>query len=341
MGWTLAELAEILDAQLVGEPLQFISRPVPAGSNDPEGVTFAESDSYFQKAIGKGVGAILVADGQQVPGENCLIVESPRMAFFKILTMSQKQLTLSQGVHESAVINESAKVDPSAKIGAFVVIEEDAVIGPKAQICPFSYIGPRCSVGADSMVLPGSVLLQDVRVGDRTIVHSGVVLGADGFGYVWNGQNQIKIPQVGGVKIGNDVEVGANTTIDRATSGDTKIGNDVKIDNLVQIGHNSEIGDHTVIAGLVGISGSVEIGKRVTIGGQCGMADHLKIGDDIQLAGRTGLLSDLIEPGVYFGVPPVPIKQGMRNLALQQRLPELLQRIRDLEKEVEKLKNGE
>ena len=188
--------------------------------------------------------------------------------------------------------------------------------------------------------MPSAILVQDVTIGPGTIVHSGAVLGADGFGFVWDGKKQIKIPQVGSVLLGADVEIGANSTIDRATSGETVIADDVKIDDLVHVGHNSRIGAHTVLAGQVGVSGSVTIGERVVAGGQVAIADHVTICDDVVLAGRTGLMSDLSEPGEYFGVPPTPIKQALRLLALQRKLPEMLDRIKKLEAELEKLKSG-
>jgi UDP-3-O-[3-hydroxymyristoyl] glucosamine N-acyltransferase len=167
------------------------------------------------------------------------------------------------------------------------------------------------------------------------------VIGADGFGFVWDGTRRVKVPHTGGVEIGSDVEIGVNTAIDRATSGETLIGDGVKIDNLVQVGHNTSIGAHSVLAALVGVSGSVTLGERVVVGGQSGFADHLTVGDDVVLAGRTGLFSDLLDPGEYFGLPPKPIGQAMRTIALQQKLPDLVARIRALEEEVERLKRGD
>lgn len=269
-----------------------------------------------------------------------ILVSSPRMAFFKLLALAERPAALSDGIHQTAIVDPSAVVSPTAKVGPYAVIEADCEIGDATQVFPFSYVGPRCKIGSKCRIMPNAVLVQDVTIGDNSIVHSGAVLGADGFGFVWNGSHQVKIPQVGGVLIGGHVEIGANTTIDRATSGQTEVSNGVKLDDLVHVGHNSKIGAHTVLAGQVGMSGSVTLGERVVAGGQVAFADHVTVADDVVLAGRTGLMSDLKESGEYFGVPATPLKQALRLLALQRKLPELADRIKRLEAELESLKSG-
>lgn len=338
MEWTLDELARLLGAELRGDPSVKILRPVPAGSNDPNGVTFAESEAYYDKVANSQVGAVIIGKDAPEMGVPSLVVDSPRMAFFTVLTMSDRAAALAEGIHPTALVSSGSRVDGTARVGAFCVIEPGSEIGAGTQLFPNCYIGPRCKVGDNTRLMPGVVLVQDVEIGAHCVVHAGTVLGTDGFGYVWDGTRHVKIPQVGGVQIGDNVELGSNVTIDRATSGTTQVGSGVKIDNLVQIGHNSNVGDDTVLAALVGVSGSVEIGKRVIAGGQAGFADHLSVTDDVVLAGRTGLFRDITEPGEYFGVPPTPIKQAMRILSLQQKLPEMLARIRELEREVERLK---
>lgn len=341
MGWTLEELARILGADLRGDPSVTVVRPVPAGSSDPEGVTFAESESYFDKVTSSGVGAAIVGRDAPDLGVPALVVDSPRLAFFQLLSICDRPAALPEGIHPTALIDGGAQIEDSARIGAFAVVEADTSIAAGTMIFPFCYIGPRCKIGRNTRLMPGVVLVQDVEIGNDCIVHSGCVLGTDGFGFVWDGTRQVKIPQVGGVVIGDRVELGANMTIDRATSGETRVDSGAKLDNLVQVGHNSTIGEDSVLAAHVGVSGSVNIGKRVVAGGQAGFADHLSVTDDVILAGRTGLFRDITEPGEYFGVPPTPIKQALRILSLQQKLPEMLARIRDLEKEVERLKSGD
>lgn len=340
-GWTLEHIGQLLGAEVRGPAGLVVRRPVPAGSDDPEGVTFAESAKYLETVLASKVGAVIVAKDAEPFDKPALLVDVPRLAFFTLLSLSERKATNARGVHPTAVIDPSATVSASANIGPYVVVAGDAVIADHVEVFPFCFIGPGCRIGEGARIMPGVVLLQDVVLGARAIVHSGAVLGADGFGFVWDGTRRVKVPQAGGVEIGTDVEIGANSAIDRATSGATVVGDDVKIDNLVQVGHNAAIGAHTVLAALVGVAGSVTLGERVMAGGQSGFADHLTVGDDVVLAGRTGLFGDLLEPGEYFGLPPKPIGKAMRVIALQQKLPELVARIRALEEEVERLKSGE
>lgn len=333
--WTLGELAEQLGGELRGSADLPIERPVSADSDDPLGIAFAESSEYLSKAA--NVGAVIVGRGVEDPGRNLIKVDNPRLAFGMLLALSVKPLPIEVGVHPSAVIHESAKIDPSAAIGPYVVVEQGASIGPRAQIYAFCYVGEGCSIGAGTSLMPHVVLYQDVVVGERCLLHSGVVLGADGFGFIWDGSKRFKVPQVGTVRIGNDVEIGANTTVDRATAGVTSIGDGVKLDNQIQIGHNSSIGDHTVIAGHSGISGSTKIGKRVVMGGGVGTNDHISITDDVVLGGRSGVDRDITEPGQYFGTPARPAAEGVRAMLLVPKLPELMSRIRALEKKVKEL----
>jgi UDP-3-O-[3-hydroxymyristoyl] glucosamine N-acyltransferase len=213
------------------------------------------------------------------------------------------------------------------------VVEQGAEIGTGSRIYSFAYVGENCRLGEGCTLYPHSVLYQDVTLGARSIIHSGAVLGADGFGYAWDGSRRVKIPQVGAVVLGDEVEIGANTTIDRATAGATVVGTGTKLDNLVQVGHNCRIGEHTVVAGLSGISGSTKIGSRNTLAGQVATADHVTVCDDVTLAGRTGVTNDIKEPGAYFGFPARPLGEAMRSLVLVSRLQDLFARVRKLERE--------
>jgi len=335
--WTLGELAELLGGALEGPSDTKILRPVPAGSSDPDGITFAESADFIMKVKGTSVGAVIVPNGTPSVGIPTIQVARPREAFGKVLAMSQRRLPISLGVHSTAVVSPEAHVSETASIGAYAVVEAHARIGAGTRIYPFAYIGEGCSLGEEVVVYPHAVLYQDIQVGDRTLIHAGAIIGADGFGFVWDGpkrNRRIKVPQVGTVTVGADVEIGALTSIDRATAGTTVLGDGVKIDNLVQIGHNCDIGDHTVIAGQVAIGGSSSVGKRNEIGGQVAISDHVSVGDDIVLAGRTGVTKDLTEPGAYWGLPATPFIAAKRILSLTNRLPELLKRIKELEARV-------
>ncbi len=204
---------------------------------------------------------------------------------------------------------------------------------------PFAYIGEGCELGEGTVVYPHAVLYRDVTTGRRCRIHAGAVLGADGFGYVWDGQRRVKIPQVGRVVLGDDVEIGANSAVDRATAGETRIGSGTKLDNLVQIGHNVRIGEHTVAAAQTGVSGSTTIGNRVTIAGQVAFSDHVEVCDDVVLGGRTAVIQNIREPGEYLGFPARPLGEAMRALSLATKLPELAARLRRLEERVRDLEN--
>lgn len=337
--WTVGALAQAVGGEVVGDRERAIERPVPAGHDDPAGITFAADEAHLTKAFQSSVGSVIVPP-EVTEGPHPLIrCADPRQSFGIVLALMQRPLPYGTGVHPTSAIDPQATVHPDAWVGPHVVIERGAVIEEGARVYPFCYVGEDCVVGKDSVLYPHVVLYQDVRMGERCIVHSGAVIGADGFGFYWDGARQQKVPQVGGVVLGNDVEIGAQTCIDRATCGDTVIKSGAKLDNLIQIGHNVSVGSHTVMAAQAGISGSVSIGERVTMGGQVAVSHHTSVGDDIVLGGRSGVISDLTEPGTYFGLPPTPLSQAMRSTALQTRLPELFQRLRALEREVERLKH--
>ena len=286
--------------------------------------------------MASGVGAVILPP--DVPSTKPAIRHPhPRQAFGRFLAMNDRPLPLESGVSEQASVSPLAQIDPTARIGAFAVVEAGATVGPKARIYPFAYVGEGCAVEEGASVLPHAVLVKNVTLGARSIVHPGAVLGAEGFGFVWDGERQAKIPQVGGVEIGPDVEIGANSAIDRATAGRTRVAKDVKIDNLVQVGHNSRIGAHTVIASQTGISGSTTVGERCVFAGQVGTSDHITIGDDIQIGGQSGVSKDIFEPGAYWGFPAKPALVEMRMQSLVRKFPELMKRLKGMEKRIEDL----
>lgn len=328
---TLGEFAAILGGSVVGDPSAPIARPVPAGSDDPEGITFAGDEKYLDKALASTVGAIIARSGTDLLGRNGILVDDPRRAFGLVLGLSARPLDAPAGVHPTAVVDPSASIGSDCSIGPYVVVGAGSVIGDGCKLLASSYIGPGCVLGVGTVVMPHAVLVQDVRLGKGCIVHPGAVLGADGFGFVWDGKKQVKVPQVGGVVVGDYVEIGANSCVDRATCGETTLGDGVKLDDMVMVGHNVSVGDHTVIAALAGIAGSSSIGARVTMGGQVAINDHIQIGDDVILGGRTGAMQDIPEPGAYLGTPAEPVRKAMRTYALTTKLAELFQRVRDLE----------
>jgi UDP-3-O-[3-hydroxymyristoyl] glucosamine N-acyltransferase len=332
--WTLGQLAELLGGELAGPSEMTIRRLVAAGSDDPQGLTFAESPEYLELAARSAVGAALVGCGETGFSRPHIRSKNPRADFALLLSWSEPDVRLDEGAHPTAIVHPLARVDPTARIGAYCVVSEGCAIRQGASIHAFCHIGPRCSVGEGCVLHPRVTLVRDVALGARTVVHSGAVIGADGFGYAWDGTRHAKIPQIGGVKIGEDVEIGANTCIDCSTVGDTTIGDGTKIDNQVQIAHNVSVGRHCVIAGLTGIAGSVKIGDRVVMGGAVSVRDHVSIVDMVSLAGRSVVDADIVAPGEYFGVPARPLKEAIRSFLLLPRLPELFSRLRKVESEV-------
>ncbi len=336
-GWTLSELAQILGGVAASHAHFRVRRPVPADSNDPEGIAFCESETYLERAHAHGVGALILPHTLRSSLKPSIHVEYPRLAFGKLLAMSKRDLPLEAGIHPSAIIHEEAFVSDSASVGPYCVIERGAEVGDQAKVYSHCYIGENCTVGANTTIFPQVVLYQDVTVGENVIIHSGAVLGADGFGFMWDGTKQQKVPQVGRVDIGDGVEIGANSTVDRATAGVTSIGAGTKLDNLVQVAHNVSIGRDGVIAAQSVIGGSTQIGDRVTMAGQCAIKDHTIVVDDVTLGGSSGVAGDILTKGAYFGRPAVPAAEGLRAFMMIPKLPDLLTRIRALEKQVKAL----
>lgn len=333
-GWSLGELAILLGGELAGPAELRILRATTADTNDVDGLTFAENETYLAAALQSEVGAVLVPMEAEVGDKPAIRVARPRETFGRFLAMCARPLPIEDGIHPMAVVSPEASVDPTARIGAFAVVERGAVIGPGTRVYPHAYIGENCRLGEKCVIYPQAVLYQDVTLGNRCTVHAGAILGADGFGYVWDGKQRVKVPQVGGVAISDDVEVGANTSIDRATAGLTRVGRGTKLDNLIQVAHNCQIGEDTVIASLVGISGSTKIGNRNTIAGQTATNDHVSTCDDVTLGGRTAVTGDIKAPGAYLGFPARPLGEAMRNIALSGKLQDLFNRVRDLERKV-------
>jgi UDP-3-O-[3-hydroxymyristoyl] glucosamine N-acyltransferase len=336
-GWTLAQLAEIFGGAVEGDGEIRVLRAAPAGDDDPEGITFATSEKYLEMIETSSVAAVIVGDNLSTT-KPAIRVKDARLAFGMLLGMTQRPLPLASGIHPTAVVSSSAAISETAQIGPYCVVEAGAMIEDGAKIHPHCYVGENCRVGQGAVLYPRVVLYQDVQVGARSILHSGCVIGADGFGFLWDGKKRVKIPQVGSVILGDEVEIGA--TIDRATAGATKVGNGTKIDNLVQVGHNCRIGEHGAIAGQTGISGSTQIGDRVIMGGGVGTNDHIKITHDVIIGGRSGIDRDITEPGEYFGTPARPVREAIRAFLLLPKLPELFSRIRALEKRL-KAEEGE
>ncbi len=336
--WTLAELAQLLGGECQGDPGLVIRRPGQSDSDDSEALTFAENAKFLKNALASSVGAVLIGPELAPIAKPAIVVPSARRAFGQFLHMCQRAIPTFVGIHPTAVVSDQAEIADRVSIGPYAVVEAGAVVATGCRIFAHAYVGEGCVLHENVTLLPHVVLVQDVEIGPGSVVHPGSVLGDDGFGYYFDGKVQHKIPQVGGVKIGQNVEIGSLTAIDRATAGETSIGNGTKIDNLVQVAHNVRIGSNTVVASQVGFAGSSRVGDRVTVAGQSATSTGVIVGDDITLGGRTGVTKNLTTPGAYWETPAMPYTEALKMVVAQRGLPELVKRVKALEKEIELLK---
>lgn len=337
---TLGEIAEFVQGRLEGDPNLFIERLTDLATADADGIAFMEGSRQLGAESPRPAALLVQNSAVELGGLPCIRVESPREAFFRLLNRAAQSLALSAGVHPTAIIADSAIVDASASIGAYVSIGERAVIGAGVKLHPSVYVGPECVIGKNSILEPGACLTTHVRVGKRCLIHSGARLGTDGFGFFWNGSHHQKIPQVGRVVIEDDVEIGALTTVDRAMVGVTRIGRGSKLDNLIQVGHNVSIGCDTVIAACCAIGGTSTVGNRCVVGGSTQFSDHVNVVDDVRIGGGSAVASSIKEPGDYFGRPAMPAGEGKRNFIISGKLAELQQRVVALEKIIKDSEQG-
>jgi len=334
MPFTVAEIAKELQGEVRGDGSTLLTGFAPADRARAGDLTFAENDTFFQRADASAASAILVS-GEFTSQRKALIrVTNARIAFARVLPLFFPEPGFAARVHPSAVVAASAKVDPTAHIGPFCVVGEQCRIGARAVLQGGNHIGPGCQLGDDVMLFPNVTLYSRSQLGHRVRIHSGAVIGADGFGYVLDQGIHCKIPQVGNVIIGDDVEIGANVTVDRGTLGSTVIGKGTKIDNLVQIAHNVVIGEHSLLVAQVGIAGSSKLGNYAVLGGQVGIAGHLKIGNQVTVAAQSGVMRDMKDGERVFGSPAVEDRQAKRQIVSMQQLPDLIRRVRDLEKKL-------
>ncbi|HEY9844187.1 MAG TPA: UDP-3-O-(3-hydroxymyristoyl)glucosamine N-acyltransferase [Candidatus Obscuribacterales bacterium] len=329
---TLGELCETLDGELLGDPAFVVvdlKSPREAG---PEDLVVLLTPEWLPQVIASPARAVVLSHGQLPDGlydRQLLQVENPRAAFVKLLQLFYPEPELSHWISDRAAIAPNVQLEQPLEIGPFVAIEygvavgSGSIIGPSCVLGKGSRIGRNCRIGANVSVASGTI------IGDRVIIHPGAVIGADGYGFFEQDGRHVKIPQVGIVRIEDDVEIGANVTIDRGTLGETVIGEGTKIDNLVQIGHNVRIGKHCLLIAQVGIAGSTEIGDHVTLAGQTGVAGHLQIGDGVIAAGKSGITRDVPAGQKISGFPAQEHRKELRQQAALRRLPEMLEQLRD------------
>lgn len=337
VSYTLGQLAQQLGGRVVGDSSLPVSGIRPLHDAGPEDLSFFTNPKYRSQLEQTAAAAIIVPEGVAPPGKNLLVCAHPYLAFARMLELFHPpRIPGEMGISEKAHVSD------------------DCRCGAEVTVMPFAHVGPGCSLGDGAVVMPGAVLVGDVTVGEdsvlhpnvtiypgtvigrRVVIHGGTVIGSDGFGYVPADGRQHKIPQVGRVVVEDDVEIGANVTVDRATLGETRIGRGSKIDNLVQIAHNVTVGEDNILVAQVGISGSTRLGDRVTIAGQTGVAGHIAIGDGVTVTARAGVTKSVEGAGVYSGFPLMEHRRWRKVHAAYARLPELLTRLKKLEKAMTK-----
>jgi UDP-3-O-[3-hydroxymyristoyl] glucosamine N-acyltransferase len=334
MQTSLGELATRFGCELVGDPDSAVTHVATLANAGPLSLSFLANPAYRAELEATRAGAVVLRpDDVEVCPVPVLISRDPYETYARIASVLHPPASFPSGIHESATVSGSATVSAGAHVAARAVIGDGAFVADGASIGPGAVVGPRCRVGESTRLHANVTLVEDVRIGKRCIIHPGAVIGCDGFGNARSDTGWVKVPQIGGVKIGDDVEIGANTTIDRGSIEDTVIGNGVRLDNLIQIAHNVRIGEHTAMAAQSGVSGSTVIGKRCMFAGQSGLVGHITICDDVVIGGATMVSKDIHEPGFYTAsFPAEKDREWKRKVARFRRLDDLAQRVARLEK---------
>lgn len=334
MTWTAAEVAEWVGGRLEGDAGQVLRGVAPVESAGPQDLTFLAHRKYLDYLERRRPGAVLVAeDTSGLPeGLTFIRVRDPHLALARVLHVLYPPPEATPHVAATAVVGRGARLGAGVLVGPYAVVEEEAELGDHARIGAHCVVGRGARVGADSELKPHVTLYAGTIVGARCIVHSGARLGCDGYGYVWDGETHRKVPQVGRCVIEDDVEIGANTTVDRGSIGETRIGRGTKIDNLVHIAHNVQIGANCLLTAQVGIAGSTRLGNGVACGGQAGIIGHLQVGDGARIAAQAGVGGDVPAGAAYGGAPAREHRTWLRAVAVFYQLPELVRRVQALER---------
>jgi UDP-3-O-[3-hydroxymyristoyl] glucosamine N-acyltransferase len=331
---TASELAQFLGCTLEGEGSAELSSVASPASAVPSDLIYVEASRHLERAAASAARCVIIPPGLVLLGKTLLRAENPKLAFARAAEWLMPPAPIAMGIHPTAVISPTAQLANGVAVGPYVVIEDQAKIGADTQIGAFCFVGRTATIGEQCRLHPRVTLYSGARLANRVILHSGSVIGSDGFGYVEAAGKRWKFPQVGEVEIQNDVEIGANATIDRGSLERTEIGAGSKLDNLVHIAHNVRIGENTVIAAQTGISGSAVIGRDVAFGGQAGLGDHCQIEDGAIIGGQAGILpGKIVRNGqIVWGTPARPLNKFKEQFAWFSRLPELAKRLQNLEK---------
>jgi len=329
---TVSEIAKQLQGEVVGDGNAVLNSFAPAARAQPGDLTFAENEEFFARAENSAATAIIADQRFGSARKILILVPNARIAFAKALALFFPEPAKPAGIHPLSVVAASASVDPSAHIGPHCTVGERVKIGARCVLQAGNFIGDDSTLADDVNLFPNVTVYPRTEIGKRVRIHAGTVIGSDGYGYVLDGGFHRKVPQIGSVIIGDDVEIGANVTIDRGALGPTIIGKGTKIDNLVQIAHNVEIGEHCIVIAQVGIAGSTKLGNYVVLAGQVGIGGHLKIGNQATVGAQAGVMTDIPDKATWLGAPAQPDKDFKRQVIALRRLPDLLKRIAEFER---------
>ena len=335
---TTQEIADFVEGELNGDPTEQIRGVGSLERAEAGALAYAET-KYLDRVPESRASCVLVPSGD-FPGRTVIVVDDPRIAFARVAQWLNPPRRPFDGIHPTALVVNPAGLEADVAIGAWTVVEAGAHVGRSTVIFPGCYIGKDCHVGANCVIHPRVVLYPGVAIGDRVIVHAGVVMGADGFGFVFDGERHVKIPQIGHVTIESDVEVGANSCIDRGALDETVVQEGVKIDNLCQVAHNVQVGRHAIISSQTGVAGSSRVGSHAVLGGQVGIADYCRIDDHAQVGAQCGVPSRKRIPAgeVYWGTPARPLKDIKVQQAYLSRLPKMAEELKRLRAELDDLR---
>lgn len=337
MTLTASQIAEQLRGEVLGDGSVELTGFASAELAQPGDLTFAENENYFVVAEQSPATAILVSGEYRSAKKVLIRVPNARVAMARLLPVFFPPEQHLSGIHASAIIAASAKIDPTAHVGPNCVVGARVRLGAHSVLMGGNHIGRDCQIGDDVCLFPNVVIYAQCQIGHRVSIHAGTVIGSDGYGYVFDEGQHRKSLQVGNVIIHDDVEIGANTAIDRGALGATVIGQGTKIDNLVHIAHNVVLGRHCLVMGQVGFAGSTQLGDYCVIASQSGIAGHLKLGHQATVGAKSGVMRDIPDKGTVLGIPAAPDKQAKRQMIALQQLPELIRRTRELEKQVAEL----
>jgi UDP-3-O-[3-hydroxymyristoyl] glucosamine N-acyltransferase len=332
----LKEIASLLNGKIIGDPDIEITGVSGIKEARKGEITFLSSRRYIKDLPKCKASCVIIKEYLPNTTITQLKVSNPYLAFAKLLEFFYVKPQKTFGISDDAIVSDKTAISKDVSIFPFAYVSENVSIGSGTIIYPYVFIGENTTIGENCLIYPNVTIRERVKIGDRVIIHSSSVIGSDGFGYIFEEGRYYKVPQVGGVIIEDDVEIGSNVSIDRATTGNTIIGRGTKIDNIVQIAHNVKIGNNTIIIAQVGIGGSTEIGDSVTIAGQVGVTDHINIESDTIIGAQSGVMSNLTT-GIYSGSPAVSHRDWLKAQVIFTRLPELYKKFKDLEEKIREL----